>query len=270
MRFPQTLSADELQKYHQVVTHSTELRSHFDLMLWLQGEMQEYLPHDILVAGWGSFEHKEIEFDIISPITGVRSRFADRESMTELLRGLFEKWLHFKKRPYILKSGLNGFMPHGHEKSDTVNNALRSMHWSMVHGIVDKRGKHECLYAAFSASKPPAENQLSVLAAVMPYIDTALRQITHLPKQVIMTVQDAGANVASRVDINDLSGLSQRETEVLQWVAKGKTNIEIASILQISAFTVKNHMQRVLQKLNVNNRAQAVSKISPNERHVQT
>ena len=56
-------------------------------------------------------------------------------------------------------------------------------------------------------------------------------------------------------------GLSEREAEVLRWVAAGKTNAEIGSILNISSFTVKNHMQRVFKKLNVLNRAQAVSRL---------
>jgi len=57
-------------------------------------------------------------------------------------------------------------------------------------------------------------------------------------------------------------GLSERESQIMDWVAMGKTNSEIGCILNISAFTVKNHMQRIFQKLNVFNRAQAVSKLS--------
>ncbi len=56
--------------------------------------------------------------------------------------------------------------------------------------------------------------------------------------------------------------LTDRELQILNWVAKGKTNPEIGSILNISAFTVKNHMQRMFKKLNVTNRAQAVAKFN--------
>jgi DNA-binding CsgD family transcriptional regulator len=48
----------------------------------------------------------------------------------------------------------------------------------------------------------------------------------------------------------------------MAWVAKGKTNGEIGSILNVSSFTVKNHMQRIFKKLDVFNRAQAVSTYS--------
>jgi DNA-binding CsgD family transcriptional regulator len=54
--------------------------------------------------------------------------------------------------------------------------------------------------------------------------------------------------------------LSAREAEILHWIALGKTNPEIGSILNISAFTVKNHVQRILKKLDVTNRTQAVGK----------
>lgn len=56
-------------------------------------------------------------------------------------------------------------------------------------------------------------------------------------------------------------GMSHRELEVMDWVRKGKTNQEIGMILDISAFTVKNHLQRIFRKANVLNRAQAVAKL---------
>jgi DNA-binding CsgD family transcriptional regulator len=47
---------------------------------------------------------------------------------------------------------------------------------------------------------------------------------------------------------------------VLNWVREGKTNQEIAQILDISPLTVKNHVQKILRKLKVTNRAQAVAR----------
>lgn len=61
--------------------------------------------------------------------------------------------------------------------------------------------------------------------------------------------------------------LSERESEILAWVALGKTNAEIGSILGISAFTVKNHVQRILKKLDVINRTQAVGKTTAFAQH---
>ena len=53
--------------------------------------------------------------------------------------------------------------------------------------------------------------------------------------------------------------LSPREGEVLQLVAKGSTNKEIADALFISENTVKTHMQSIMEKLHLANRSQAAA-----------
>ncbi|MEC0242242.1 response regulator transcription factor [Paenibacillus dokdonensis] len=50
--------------------------------------------------------------------------------------------------------------------------------------------------------------------------------------------------------------LTNREREILNWVASGLTNKEIAAELHISDQTVKNHLKNILQKLHLENRVQ--------------
>jgi two-component system response regulator DegU len=52
--------------------------------------------------------------------------------------------------------------------------------------------------------------------------------------------------------------LTRRECEVLQMLADGKSNRGIGEALFISEKTVKNHVSNILQKMNVNDRTQAV------------
>ena len=54
------------------------------------------------------------------------------------------------------------------------------------------------------------------------------------------------------------SPLTPREIEILDHVAQGNSNKEIARILSISDQTVKNHITSILRKLAVNDRTQAV------------
>ncbi|MFD4672166.1 response regulator [Lentzea sp. NPDC058450] len=56
-----------------------------------------------------------------------------------------------------------------------------------------------------------------------------------------------------------VSALSAREREVLALVARGKTNREVGAALHISEATVKTHLQHVYAKLEVPDRASAVS-----------
>lgn len=57
-------------------------------------------------------------------------------------------------------------------------------------------------------------------------------------------------------DVETHVHLSGREREILTWVAKGLTNKEIALQLEISEYTVKNHLKNLFQKLHLNNRVQ--------------
>ncbi len=52
--------------------------------------------------------------------------------------------------------------------------------------------------------------------------------------------------------------LTQRETQILNYIADGNTNKRIANILNISEQTIKNHVSAILRKLNANDRAHAV------------
>ncbi len=54
-------------------------------------------------------------------------------------------------------------------------------------------------------------------------------------------------------------GLTRRETEVLTWITQGKTNYKIGMILNISPRTICKHVQRILNKLKVENRTAAAA-----------
>ncbi|MEA1872653.1 MAG: response regulator transcription factor [Chloroflexota bacterium] len=53
--------------------------------------------------------------------------------------------------------------------------------------------------------------------------------------------------------------LTNRETQILTYIAEGNSNKEIARILEISEQTIKNHVSAILRKLNANDRAHAVA-----------
>jgi DNA-binding CsgD family transcriptional regulator len=54
-------------------------------------------------------------------------------------------------------------------------------------------------------------------------------------------------------------GLTSREGEVLSWLAKGKTNRDIAQILGLSPRTVDKHLEQIYAKLGVENRTAAAA-----------
>lgn len=61
---------------------------------------------------------------------------------------------------------------------------------------------------------------------------------------------------SKKVNIKDLC---EREIKILQLLADGFENRQIAELLYVSAHTVKAHISSILKKMKVNNRTQAVS-----------
>jgi DNA-binding NarL/FixJ family response regulator len=65
--------------------------------------------------------------------------------------------------------------------------------------------------------------------------------------------------IAERLSGDSMTaGLSQREREILGLVATGLTNKEVANTLQISQFTVRNHLNHITEKLQVTDRTEAI------------
>ena len=67
-----------------------------------------------------------------------------------------------------------------------------------------------------------------------------------------------GKKMPARKPLGSL-GLTARETEVLNWIAQGKTNYEIAVILSACTGTICKHVEHILSKLCVGNRTAAAA-----------
>ena len=72
---------------------------------------------------------------------------------------------------------------------------------------------------------------------------------TYFPERMIPWIQEREAR----------SSLSAREIEILEMVSRGLTNKEIAGALQISHYTVRNHINHITAKLQVSDRTEAVT-----------
>jgi DNA-binding NarL/FixJ family response regulator len=71
----------------------------------------------------------------------------------------------------------------------------------------------------------------------------------HFPKNIADRIQEREGRI----------GLSPREQGVLMMMAKGLTNKEIGRVFSISQFTVRNHVNHILEKLEASDRTEAVT-----------
>ncbi|GAB3471755.1 DNA-binding response regulator [Polaromonas eurypsychrophila] len=76
--------------------------------------------------------------------------------------------------------------------------------------------------------------------------------------ETMLLLEQRSANAAAPSRLAD-AALTPRETEVLSWLAKGKTNRDIGDILGMSHRTVNKHLEHVFEKLGVETRAAAAA-----------
>ncbi len=270
MSFFSSLSADHLQRYSRIIQEGIGARRHLDLLRWLQGEVQHYLPHEIMLAAWGDFGADCIRYDIVSALPGVRTAYLEPADLAPWLRSLHTRWVEMGRMPCTSR-GHSGILYEDSGLQCALGSALQGMRSSLLHGISDERGRHDCLYVIFSSQYALDCSTLDAMEILLPYLDTALRRVAPLPSQASFLADSLASEDhvqnGYESEISEDHGLSKREAEIMDWVKMGKTNAEVGSILCISSFTVKNHLQHIFRKLAVYNRMQAVSKIERNTSH---
>lgn len=90
------------------------------------------------------------------------------------------------------------------------------------------------------------------------YLENVVRGQAQIPRPLAVRILREFLPQAREGEPEE-EGLTPREQEVLELVAQGCSNREIARRLYITETTVKNHLTRILQKLHLENRTQAAA-----------
>src|ERR1035437_3205904 len=86
----------------------------------------------------------------------------------------------------------------------------------------------------------------------------AVRAVSRGEGYLSPVISDAVLSDYRKHVTNPIDLLSSREREVLQMIAEGKTNKEIATILNLSVYTVDAHRGRIMEKLNLHSTTELV------------
>jgi DNA-binding CsgD family transcriptional regulator len=125
-------------------------------------------------------------------------------------------------------------------------------------------------------AQAPPEPLVSEIQTALRLLAEKIHALTHLPGQSAGTA--GGDPVLFDVEIGDvrllalrqgqpsaMSLLSPRELEIARMVAQGYANKTIASVLEISSWTVASHLRRIFIKLQVSSRAAMATCLLANE-----
>lgn len=237
----------------RAMQNSLSIQSHFQLLLWMQSDIQEIIPHDLMITFSGAIQGQTYHYDIVSALPGIRTHKIPHCSIHSFRTGIHQRWANSGGQVASASTPGGVF---ANPETPELNKVLGDMKHIVFHAIPDTRFNADHLYILLRRETSYSMHERKMFELLLPHIDAAVRKIDGLP---ILEPELVAEPTLLKSLIN--AGLSTREIEILEWVRNGKTNIEIGMILDISAYTVKNHLQRIFKKINVSNRAQAVGKL---------
>ena len=254
------LNAEQRMVFMDVISESLRLSQRSHLFNWLQGGFQFLIPHEVMIFGIKSGDSDEYRYEYFSS-----SRYFDDNRFSDVLKasvGVVTRaeilWQNTRLPIIISNQTPATFLTAAAIKDSKKYTTMHVLNEELVqtdllsgiaHGFGDSQN-HVSSFVVFARlAKPPKEIHAQLLELVMPHLHCALLRIANSRPMV-------STSAASQIS----KKITEREIEILQWVHMGKTNWEISSILDISPLTVKNHVQNILRKLDVQNRGQAAVK----------
>lgn len=236
----------------EVISESLRVSQRSHLFNWLQGGFQYLLGHEVMICGINTSENESYEYEFFTS-----SRYFDDDRFNEVIKpesGIVSQALKIWKKSALPIFVNNLTKPADYSTYSVINLDEAELKKSelinlIAYGFGDHHSKISTFVAFSRLSKQPNSSNALILELLMPHLHCAL----------IRVASNRGSVPVSTKTAQKITG---RESEVLQWMHMGKTNWEISTILNVSPLTVKNHVQNILRKLDVQNRGQAAIKAS--------
>jgi transcriptional regulator EpsA len=215
-------------------------RAHF--FSWTQGLLQSLIRHELLICTLCLGKPPAFRADGFSMTTPDPSAFSDAFVRdTAVAPALLKMWEERRYQPVVV----DGVVGNGSFARELERLGATQL---LVHGVHDADGRALTLFTFACRAGAIGSRQTYLLQLLAPALHAAWVR-TQLQRTSSVVEKASGHGV-----------LTVREQDILKWIYLGKSNFEIGAILKISPLTVKNHVQKILRKLNVVNRTQAIGK----------
>jgi transcriptional regulator EpsA len=220
-------------------------RAHF--FSWTQGLLQSLIRHELLICTLCLGKPPAFRADGFSMTTPEPTLFSDMFLRdTAVAPTLLKAWEERRYQPVVIDvSAANPIGGGGFVRELEKLGATQLL----VHGIHDPEGRALSLFTFACRPGSVTARQAYLAQLLAPSLHAAWVR-TQLSKRAEASGEKSPGG----------SVLTVRELDILKWIYLGKSNFEIGAILKISPLTVKNHVQKILRKLNVVNRTQAIGK----------
>src|SRR5213082_3657757 len=242
-------AADFLQIESIVLNLDASLRVHAraHFFSWTQGLLQSLIRHELLICTLCLGKPPAFRADGFSMTTPEPNLFSDMFLRdTAVAPALLKAWEERRYQPVIVDVGPANPLGSGGFTRELERLGATQL---LVHGIHDSEGRAISLFTFACRPGSASQRQAYLVQLLAPSLHAAWVR-TQLTKRAETTGDKASGG----------SVLTVRELDILKWIYLGKSNFEIGAILKISPLTVKNHVQKILRKLNVVNRTQAIGK----------
>jgi transcriptional regulator EpsA len=235
-------------------------RSQF--FVWSQGSLSALLPHQVLCCGAYLRPQRALGFMAFQSVVVSAPALAPlADANSDLMRACVAAWVQAGARPLQLETSHQP-LP-AQEQLVRLERELRGVRL-LVHGVArpQRPAEIESLFVFLHTADAAQSLDERLLHAelVVPYLHATWRRVVAAEAMLAPGAADtpAGPGAAGRASTAG-GALTEREREILRWAREGKSNLEIGAALDISALTVKNHIQKILRKLSASNRAHAVA-----------
>ncbi len=231
-----------------VIVRCAEITKEAEFTQLVEGPLREVMPHEMMVCGiggvspQGNFVRKFLQFSC---------PFECYEYYAEMLNSdgrvnspLMQKWRDTKE-PVFFQSGRDD-QEFPAEWVQLFNKyKMRNI---IGHGILDLTGTFSSYFIFSRLAEEVGPEHAFLLKIITPHLHMAL-------SRALTNVQEFQAFVGKTG-----KPLSDRQSEILYWMHEGKTNWEIAKILNLTELNVKYHIDQIFTKLDVRSRVNAVAK----------
>ena len=244
---PARLNDSERESLLLNIDVSLRVHTRPQLFSWVQGAFQSMIPHEVLICGLQESRQGAMRVDSFTtaPVDCAKLNELFQQD-TSLVPHLIKLW-EVNRCQAITCETERGPFSSGALARELLRVGVSTV---LAHGTHDAAGNMISFFVFACRPGAVGPKQAYLADLIVPYLHAAW-----VRSQVTWPLDRAGANKPAKTGL-----LTPRETQILQWIYHGKSNIEIGMILEISPLTVKNHVQKTLRKLNVLNRTQAVGK----------